>query len=382
VDSSSIVCMADKIVGRERTGDRRLQTISYYDDSEPNWDERPYLTKVESARGQAGFHIDVSKQKFLATAADSQRFSATPTSVYRSAEASEQFAACLRTLGGRAILCGIGGDEVTGGVPTPIPELQDLLARAEFRRLAQCLKTWALHKRKPLLLLFLETVRGFLPPSFVAIPEIRRPAPWLTADFVARTEPALLGYPSRVELLGPLPSFRENMIMVEALRRQLACEVLTADPVYETRYPYLDRDLLEFLFAIPRDQLVRPGQRRSLMRRALIGIVPNEVLDRKRKAYVARTPMAAFSAQYASLVEIGQRTVISTLDIANSRVLCKALQMASEGREDRIVQLIRTIEVEAWLQKMAARKVFRVTVLNPAKGSHLTGRAIACRDSA
>ena len=33
----------------------------------------------------------------------------------------------------------------------------------------------------------------------------------------------------------------------------------------------------EFMYAIPREQLVRPGQRRSLMRRALAGVVPDEL---------------------------------------------------------------------------------------------------------
>jgi len=51
------------------------------------------------------------------------------------------------------------------------------------------------------------------------------------------------------------------------------------------RYSFLDRDLLEFLFNMPRDQLVRPNQRRSLFRRAMRGIVPDLVLDRPRKAF-------------------------------------------------------------------------------------------------
>ena len=31
------------------------------------------------------------------------------------------------------MLSGIGGDEVTGGVPTPTPELEDLLARGQVQ---------------------------------------------------------------------------------------------------------------------------------------------------------------------------------------------------------------------------------------------------------
>jgi asparagine synthase (glutamine-hydrolysing) len=61
---------------------------------------------------------------------------------------------------------------------------------------------------------------------------------------------------------------------------------------HEYRYPYLDRDLVDFLFRVPREQLLRPGRRRSLMRRALKDIVPVEILERRRKAFVARGTIA------------------------------------------------------------------------------------------
>ena len=33
-----------------------------YDDSEPNWNERPYFTKVEEKRGRTGWHVNVGAQ--------------------------------------------------------------------------------------------------------------------------------------------------------------------------------------------------------------------------------------------------------------------------------------------------------------------------------
>ena len=55
MDSSSIVCVADDVIAQERAQTIRLDTISYYDDSEPNWNERPYFTKVEeNAAERAG----------------------------------------------------------------------------------------------------------------------------------------------------------------------------------------------------------------------------------------------------------------------------------------------------------------------------------------
>jgi asparagine synthase (glutamine-hydrolysing) len=228
IDSSAIVCVADEIARCEPSHSQSVETVSYFDDSEPNWDERSYFGIVEAKRGSVGYHIDVGKQNFLSLRVKDSRFAATPRPVYRSHQAREQFASCIRKSASRVLLCGIAGDEVTGGVPTPIPELQDFLAKAQFRRLASGLKTWALEKKSPWFHLFAEAVAGFLPPSLSRVSETTSPVPWLDAGFSGRNRLSLLGYPSRLKLRGPLPTFQENIATLEALRRQLGCDVKPA----------------------------------------------------------------------------------------------------------------------------------------------------------
>jgi asparagine synthase (glutamine-hydrolysing) len=358
VDSSSIVCMADALIARNAAETPRLDTISYYDDSEPNWNERPYFTKVEENRGRTGTHIDMGKQEGLKIELDSDHFAATPGSVGgRPSEASRQIGACILSQRNRVVLSGIGGDEFTGGVPTPVPELADLLAGGHFRTLAHQLKVWALNKRKPWFYLLFDTAREFFPASVAGIPKYRRPAPWLDPDFVKRNRVALTGYEDRTKIFGPLPSFQGTVGTVDALRRQLACSDLSSDPPREKRYPYLDRGLLEFVSAIPREQLVRPGQRRSLMRRALIGIVPGELLNRKRKAFVSRGPRVGIAEALPHLLEISQHLHISSLGIADSKRFVDALQKTRQGAEVPIVPIMRTLGMELWLRNLTARHV-------------------------
>lgn len=358
MDSSSIVCMADTLIERGAAESPRIDTLSYYDDSEPNWDERPYFTKVEVKRGRTGCHIDVSRHESITFEFDNGSFAATPGSGGgRPSETSRQIATYLASQGNRVVLSGIGGDEVTGGVPTPIPQLEDLLARAHFRTLAHQLKLWALNKRRPWFYLLFEAARGFFPPSLVGVPKHKRPAPWLDPGFAKRNRSALQGYETRLTLLGPLPSFQENLSALEALRRQLACETLSLDPLREKRYPYLDRSLLEFMFAIPREQLVRPGQRRSVMRRALVGIVPDEVLNRKRKAHIVRAPMTATSTERSKLAEMAQDMISSSLGITNPNGFLKVLQEIRHGQVSPIIPLLRTVTVEMWLRKLVSRKI-------------------------
>jgi asparagine synthase (glutamine-hydrolysing) len=257
----------------------------------------------------------------------------------------------------RVVLSGIGGDEVMGGVPTPVPELANLLARAQFQAFAHQLKVWALEKRKPWLHLFWETVRAFLPVALVDVPKQMRPAPWLQSSFVKRHRKALKGYPSRTKVFGPLPSFQDNMGTLEALRRQLACTALPFGPPFEKRYPYLDRGLLEFIFAVPPEQLVRSTQRRSLMRRALVGIVPDEILNKKGKAFVARAPLLSISKDWTKLVEITKEMVGNSVGIVDQNRISEALKRARRGEDVHTVRLRRTINVECWLKSVQAQGV-------------------------
>jgi asparagine synthase (glutamine-hydrolysing) len=355
-DSCSIVCMADTVIARSAGKTPRLDTVSYYDDSEPNWNERPYFTKVEEKRGRIGWHINVGPkgqkertQPELLSNDPCCRSLATPGN---NGCCSEEFRACLGSQGSRVVLSGVGGDEVMGGVPTPTPELADLLASAQFGALAHQLKLWALERKQPWFHLFLAAARGFFPPALVGVPKHMRPAPWLHPKFAKRYWKALSGYPIRTKVSRGLPSFQGNVGVLDGVRRQVACRALPFEPHYEKRYPYLDRQLLEFMFAIPREQLVRPTQRRSLMRRALVGIVPDEILNRKGKAFVARGPLVAISNDWPNLLETTQNMVSSSLGIVDSERFLATLQKGRRGEEVPTITLMRTLSIEAWLRDL------------------------------
>jgi asparagine synthase (glutamine-hydrolysing) len=350
LDSSSIVCVADELIAHNSADLPRLDTISYYNDSEPNWNEKPFFTKVEERRGRSGCHIEVVPQdRFVFESCGAP--ATTPASVHSSNAASEQFKAHLLSGRYRAILSGIGGDEVTGGVPSPLPELCDLFARAQWTTLARQLKAWALFQRRPWAHLLVDAIGAFLPRLLAASSKRGRKAPWLTSSFLRRHRKALEGYETRLNLTGPLPSLQENLFTLEFLRRQLACTPPCREPLYEARYPYLDRELLEFLYAIPRTQLVRPGERRSLMRRALRGIVPPEILDRKRKAFVMRGPSMALQSDEAILGDLQRNMISASLTIVSPPRLADAIASTRLGQEIDLIAVARTFALEVWLRR-------------------------------
>ena len=106
------------------------------------------------------------------------------------------------------------------------------------------------------------------------------------------------------------------------------------------------------MYSVPREQLVRPGQRRYLMRRALVGIVPDELLNRKRKAFVARAPLAAIWAEWTRLSELSQHMVSSALSIVEAKAFLEALQTARQGQEVPTVTVMRTLGIERWLRHL------------------------------
>jgi asparagine synthase (glutamine-hydrolysing) len=64
----------------------------------------------------------------------------------------------------------------------------------------------------------------------------------------------------------------------------------------EPRYPFFDRRLVEFSLSLPSEQKIRNGWTRSILRRALEGILPDEIVRRGGKT----TPAASFSRGLAT----------------------------------------------------------------------------------
>jgi asparagine synthase (glutamine-hydrolysing) len=343
--------MGDAAVARGGAETSRLDTLSYYDDSEPNWNELPYLAKVEDKRGCVGFHIDTSEQTPVHLQENSAQFVSTPASIQQPGSATDKLAKHMAVRGHRVLLSGIGGDEVTGGVPTPLPELEDLLVKGNLFRLSSRLKAWALAQRRPWLHLLGEALRGFLPTALVPVPVHERPLPWLHTAFVQQNAHALRGYPTRLKLTGCVPSVQENLSALDGLRRQLACIPLGTVPLCERRYPYLDRSFLEFIFAVPRTQIVRPGQRRSLMRRALVRIVPDEILNRRRKAFAVRSPWAAIAQDWTIL---GGQLTSASLGLVDQDKVAAAIDKARQGEEIPLVPMMRLMKLEFWLRSLGS----------------------------
>jgi asparagine synthase (glutamine-hydrolysing) len=359
-DSSSIVCVADSILKSDRSLAPRLDTLSYLDDTEPDWNERPFMAAVESARGRPGLHVDVSLHQTFIPERDPEWFSSTPAAGILPSAPQQKVSAYLRSEGIRVVLSGLGGDECTGGVPDGAPELADLLVQARWREFFRQSVAWCLAVRRPLLHLTAKVVGGFLPQGLFGPSLLLTKVPWLTKTFERRNRNNVSCRPLRLTFHGPLPSVQENLHTLEDLRRQLASVPLPVSPARERRYPFLDRDLLEFLYNVPREQIVQPGRRRSLMRRALRGIVPEAVLERKRKAYVARAPLKSLHAEAETLRDWTTKMICCEIGAVDFEQFQQTLAAACRGDDSHLWRISRTLALESWLRDSRVQSVLRV----------------------
>lgn len=353
MDSSSIVCMADEILKDEPGLAPRLDTITHYDECEPTGDERQWAKYVEAKRGRAGRHLNT---------ADFGGFSSTPPACF--APVPGLFASSLRfhqvydglmqASGCRVLLSGTGGDEFTGGVPDPFPQLADLLISGRLIAFARLLKQWSLAKKRPLHDMLWSAVLCAAPVSVNARWSGRAKVdPWICAGFATGQQllARRLGIRRRTGKL--LPTQRTSISTLRSLAGSNAGPLLPVG-AREVRKPFQDRDLVEFLTSIPDDQLLRPGRRRFLLRRALNRIVPGEVLERRQKAVVIRRPMIRLTEYFPEL-NARDELQVDRFGYAHAERLREAVRAASSTAPTNLIGLIRLLALENWLESTAAR---------------------------
>lgn len=351
MDSTSIVCMSDHIRRSVDPDSEILDTLSYFDDSEASLDERRYFTITETRRGKSGIHLDAafSQRTFDPPCAKDGVYLLPGADSFSLSQERKLFE-LVQQSGYRTILSGIGGDEVLGGVPNALPELADHLVSGDLRRVFRQSLAWSLVDRSPMLATLYNTVRHTVRLYAKRTPNSTKFPPWLSTQ--------LRGYVHNFDVLGGLavrrwevaPHQLDNASTWWFIMETLPHSTPQALFRLEYRYPILDKDLVNYLFSIPREQILRPGRRRSLMRRALRDIIPAEILERRRKAYQLRAPLDAIGQAHIKLHRVLGQSAIADMGLVDGGALLNELNRTATGNAEWYQALLRTIAYELWLQ--------------------------------
>lgn len=358
MDSSAIVCISDHLRRSECSFAPLLDTISFYDDAEPNWNEYPYFSAVEAQRGKSGLHIPLSfsQNSFLPAGGEYGTYLVPGAdSCYLERELTLKSA--IGDRGYRVVLSGHGGDEVLGGNPDPFPDLASALVSGDGYALIQKSIQWSLQKRTTLLHILSQTVafttklyRDPVSAYSLCVP------PWLLRNRDYEDRPYASDQVSYRGKSNRSPNDICNRVAWHSALTTLPNHFPEYLARYEYRYPLLDRDLVDFVFSLPREQVVRPGRRRYLMRKALQGIVPTEILERKRKAFIATSPIIALRfarSENRPATEGQMAAAIGLIDADQFRLYLDRTMRG--GDTGWMVPIMRTIAVELWLLASLAR---------------------------
>jgi asparagine synthase (glutamine-hydrolysing) len=348
LDSTSIVCMADEIAKCSNDGRKPIDTFTALVSDEPGEEDSRYSAFAEKSRGVIGHHVEVSSS-IEENPFETTEFSATPCLPGRPSLNAAK-ASIIQRGSYRVLLSGTGGDEMLGQALDPRVQLADLLRKLRFRELAAQLNAWSLLLRRPWIHLLSDAAQIQMPAAFrIRTTNLARLDSWINPDFGRRSHMEIRQLDLASAPLAWTPSARDWFQTVKNLANQISAH---PPSVEEVRYPYLDRRLVEFLISIPTEQLLRPGQRRSLMRRALSGILPPEILQRKTKSGSSRYYSSALARVWTELQEILKRPLVAECGYVDRRSFYDALVAAKHGNLPIcFVRLFRVLALELWLRR-------------------------------
>jgi len=359
LDSSSIVCMADRLLRSGSADAPRLETVSHVSDEYKTSDERRFIHYVEEHIGRRSNYVRQEDYPYLTPMPDTSRIS-TINRFLTNCGYNIAVKKLMREHGSRLLLSGVGGDELLHSVNDPAPELCELLVTGRFLRLFQRLKIWGDLLREPYFrLLWQKALLPALPIRFRAAFRKNNNAllsSWLNQDFARRvgfqerslTTPDIYGFRR--------PTGRDQAIGFLSVVNRIATGFRTEAANYDISYPYLHRPLVEFLCAIPFEQLLRPGESRSLMRRSLAGILPTEILRRKGKGQTREILGVGFERQWTRWRRFFDNPLVVRYGFVEPKPLEAALLRARHGLPGEAFQLASILTLEVWLRLVEERK--------------------------
>jgi asparagine synthase (glutamine-hydrolysing) len=343
IDSSAIA------VGVRHHGHQHQKTVTaYFDDA--GFDERPYAQAVIDRTGAQAHWVTFTAGDLVES---------LPAIVQAQGEPFGSTSICAgwyvmrkaRRAGLTVMLDGQGGDEILAGYRAFFGyRLSDLLRSGRLREATAELRAFA-------------TLNG---PRWTAV-ALANPHVPERARLAARARlrgASRLAAPA-LRALEPAPH-ANGSLFPDRLRRQLQL-VLTRRGLpellryedrnsmahsLEARVPFLDHRLVELAFSLDGSELIRRGETKSVLRRALADLLPPQVRDRRDKlgfvtpeSRFLRGALGDLAADVFASQSFRERGLV---DVPTAR---GRLEAHRRGESEAGMELWRALNVELWAQR-------------------------------
>lgn len=353
LDSSSIACTADRLIREGVVDVPAMQTLSYVFGQSVSSDETPFIETIEGHLGKQGIrvleeNVPVLQPLPVSIVPD------IPTSMLAFSARYEWVAQVMKEHGARVMLSGMGGDQAfwsQGGVGLP---LADLLVQGRLRDVVDECHAWSRAYRQPFLFtLWRGALRPLLSRGLEASVQSEIPVgEWFDKHFLKRVGFGARMLPMSDDIGFDRPSTARHYGTVRRTMRLFAMEPCLGDSYIDMRYPYLDRRLIEFALAIPLEQISRPTESRSIVRRGLRGVVPHDVLTRRTKSGPSEAFLRALGREWPRLSSLLGNSRLAAHGFVEPHAFATALQRARIGMVTNESQMLRTISLELWLRTL------------------------------
>ena len=234
--------MADDILAKEGADAPHLDTISYYDKTEPRGDDWIYFLRIEEKRGSSRHSHRWQQNGQVVGRAGVSRVLPVPGALGVNNDLGDERADTVSKSGRRVVLSGLGGDEFMGGIPDPRALLGDLIVQGRFFRFAGQLAAWSLIKRRPWIHLLWDSVADGLPAvlaQYLVRKQSSRPG---IGGILPGAPASSIGRLAASETFGFwLPTRRSVVGGVQAMANNLAKMPAPMPALEEATYPYLDQ---------------------------------------------------------------------------------------------------------------------------------------------
>jgi asparagine synthase (glutamine-hydrolysing) len=352
LDSSTIVTVADGLrrgtiatAGlKHHERDRHPQMAFFASFSEPGIDERPFVDAVIRATGVELRATAPDAGKLLETLGDvvwqqDEPFGST------SIVAQYHVMRLANEAGVKVLLDGQGADELLAGYPAnAAPRYGGALRSGEAPGL---IRRW-LHHGSPApaeRVLWYALTNGRPPPT------LARPSRALRGRLGDRT--------SRAGRLSPARVRRDGTILARTMWRDVESAHLPGLLRFEdrnsmafgieARVPFLDHRLVEAALALPDRLKITDGEHKVALRRAMTGMVPDAVLDRRDKIGFSTPEASWLRDSLPVLVHLAEKPSAESMELLKPGTVAWAMERWRAGDLARDV-FWRLLSLELWLR--------------------------------
>jgi asparagine synthase (glutamine-hydrolysing) len=339
LDSSGIVCAAQRIRKEEGISEPKFEAFSMVFDVVTSSDERAFINEVlRSSEVRGNFYVG---DRNLREGAIDRHVLYPGTNYSPLGMILGSMLRQIRAANFRVLLEGTGGDELAGD---GFQHKMTLMKRGKWLSLAAGVNEYAAaYGVSPWSLVLDVFVKPSIPSPIKTAFKLltrtnRKPMPGLArADALRRTgaadriaEPPVIprfGSPVHSQMyLGILG--RETAVLSESY------EALFSSSGLEMRQPFRDRRLAEFAMALPLNQLWRDGWSRIAFRNAMKQVVPGKVLKRRGKGIFQGIYDSVLAGTQAKEVRaLFENSVLVGLGLADAEVLRNLLKRYQNAPE-------------------------------------------------